>query len=177
MASYCPETITVLSKEASIPRRSFTVLAAYFHFWFVFTAVGGEELSLSVSAKFTKQCPDVQLSHFICLSLGFSKRCEEVEFHLTYSKSLLICWHSPSCLGGSCEAFQSTQSEVFDAEEGVRKTGGPPWKLGELEKGLLFVFSSKTTLRSPRTSLNMQTASCFPYFAQIVSKTVRPDED
>ena len=91
MASYCPERITVLSKEASIPRRSFTTLAGYFHFRFVFTAAGGEELFLTVSATFTKQCPDVHLSHFICLSLGFSKRREKVEFHLTYSKSLLIC--------------------------------------------------------------------------------------
>jgi hypothetical protein len=73
MAPHCPESIIVLSKEANIPRRSFTALAGYFHFQFVFTAAYREELSFSVSAKFTKQYPDVHLSHFMCLLLVFSK--------------------------------------------------------------------------------------------------------
>lgn len=90
LASCCPIRITVLSGEADIPRRPFTTLAGYFHFLSVFT-VAGEEFFLGVLAKFTKQCPDVQLSHFIHLSLGFSKRCAKVEFHLTYLKLLLIC--------------------------------------------------------------------------------------
>lgn len=80
----------MLSGGADTPRRPFTTLAGDFHFLSVFTAAG-EEFFLGVLAKFTKQRPDVQSSHFLHLSLGFSKRREKVEFHLTYSKLLLIC--------------------------------------------------------------------------------------
>ena len=73
-----------------------------FHFWFVFIAASGEQGCLGLLAKFTQMCPDVQLSHFIRLSLGFLKWCEKLEFPLTYLKSWLICWHSPSCPGGNC---------------------------------------------------------------------------
>lgn len=58
---------SVLPEETNIPGRLFTTLEGYFCFWFVFTAIPREELSLGVCvlAKFTKWGSDFQLSHLM----------------------------------------------------------------------------------------------------------------
>ena len=150
-------------KRGQYPQETAHHPAGIFHFRFVFTVAGGEECYLSLSAKFTQQCPDVQLSHFICLSLGFLKWCEKVEFHVTYSKSWLICWHSPSCPGGNCETFQNALVRRARGVRGAGATKVNPLEAYGAEKGLLFDFWNKSSQkRNPRASLHNQMASLLP---------------
>ena len=131
-----------------------------FHFWFVFTAASGEQGSLGLLAKFTQMCPDVQLSYFIRLSLGFLKWCEKVEFPLTYLKSWLICWHSPSCPGGNCDFPKCTCPKRLLCERG---RGNQSWKLYGAGKGLLLDFSNKPPQkRNPPVSLRAHMVSLLP---------------
>lgn len=67
---------------------------------------------------------EIVLSNFIYLSLRFLKRDKNVEFPLTYSKSLLICWHSHGCFGGNREKFSKWLSDKRKMYLWVEKTKG-----------------------------------------------------
>lgn len=58
-----------------------------------------------IPTKTQRKPTEMVLSSFIYLSLRFLKRDKKVEFPLTYSKSLLICWHSHGCFGGNKGKF------------------------------------------------------------------------
>lgn len=67
---------------------------------------------------------ELVLSNFIYLSLRFLKRDKNVEFPLTYSKSLLICWHSHDCSGGNRGKFSKWFSDKRKMYLWVEETKG-----------------------------------------------------
>lgn len=67
---------------------------------------------------------EMVLSNFIYLSLRFLKWDKKVEFLLTYSKSLLICWHSHGCCGGNRGKFSKWLSDKRKMYLWVEETKG-----------------------------------------------------
>lgn len=82
---------------------------------------------------------EMVLSNFIYLSLRFLKWDKKVEFLLTYSKSLLICWHSHGCFGGNRGKFSKWLSDKRNMYLWVEETKGKK-DLQNLQKVAFFYF-------------------------------------
>lgn len=88
------------------------------------TRQAGSFVLWKILIKTQRKPIEVALSNSVYLSLIFLKRDKNGEFPLTYSKSLLICWHSHGCFGGNRGKFSKWLSDKRKMYLWVEETKG-----------------------------------------------------
>lgn len=173
MASYCPERNHCVFRNGSIPRRSLTTLAGCSHFG-LFSQLLEERRSLLVCRL---HLPTSGLMHSCPISPV------TIVFKVVWKgwipsdilEILLICWHSPRCPGGNCEAFWKVHlSREPRVWEGAEQTKGKLQK-----KRFCLILKQTTSEKKSMSILQYADGLLLPVLAQIdpVSyKTMGPDD-